>query len=284
MSEGSEKVEEKKVKVSLRSVRKKGDEFYKHLYYVHNGIKHKDIITGTTAEEVKAKEEAWLRDIKEKNELVEHKVDIPDSPFVMDVPEKGGFSVIAIGASRSGKTTALKHIVEQYMEGKILFLTSFNDHADIYKDMPKRTIISRSFHPEILKDYHILQHESKNKYKVCFIYDDAVGNELKNSKEITKLLTIYRNSDMSSIFSAQSPTLVSPAGRSNGNFILLFALNASNEIEKIVKDYLRSYFPKEMTMNERVIWYKKNMSDHNFLLIDNINGTIQRCKLSKEQI
>lgn len=211
-------------------------------------------------------------------------VAIPEEPFALSLPEKGGFSIVMIGASRSGKTTAMKHIVDKYLKGKLLFFTSFNNHHEIYKTMPKHTIIANDFHPEVLRDFHILQQESKNKYKAVFIYDDAIGPQLKNHKEITRLFSVYRNADMCGLFSAQAPTLVSPVGRANANYILLFKLNAASEVETACKDFLRSYFPKDMRMNERIQWYVEATADHHFICIDNINSTICRCRLTSEQV
>lgn len=269
---------------AYKAIRRKGEEYYKTVTKLLNGIKHDDIVTGKTREEVLEKEKAWRASVMEKNEMPEREVKIPSQEFQLVLPELGGFSVVCIGASRSGKTTVLKHLVKEYMDKKLLFLTSFNDHAAIYKDLPKKTIISSSFHPELLKDFHTLQHESANKYKACFIYDDAIGHELKNSSQITKLLTIYRNADMSSIFSAQSPTLVSPAGRSNANYILLFKLNSASDVEMTIKDFLLAYFPAKMTMNEKIHWYTEKTQDHHFICIDNINNTICLCKLSASQV
>jgi len=280
MSDGKET----DVKKRLTGIRSKGDEFYKNVNMLHNNIRHKDIIVGKTKEEVLENEKKWREGIKTKNAFPERVVDIKDAKFVLKTPEFGGFSCVCIGASRSGKTTVLKHIVKEYMDKKLLFLTSFNDHAAIYKDLPKRTMISSSFHPELLKDFHTLQHETGNKYKACFVFDDALGNELKNNIQITKLLSIYRNVNADSIFSAQSPTLISPVGRSNANYILLFRLNSSSDIEMTIKEWLQSYFPKGMSMVEKIKWYSDNTQDHSFILIDNIHNTICRCKLSQDQI
>lgn len=285
MADGETETRVKKTeKRDVRAIRKKGEEYYKPVYKMKNGVRYDEIITGKTAEEVKEKEITWRKELDEKNLFPEREVKIHPQAFKLDLPEMGGFSVVCIGASRSGKTTVLKHLVKEYMDKKLLFLTSFNDHAAIYKDLPKKTIISSSFHPELLKDFHTLQHETSNKYKACFIYDDAIGNELKNSSQITKLLTIYRNADMSSIFSAQSPTLVSPAGRSNANYILLFKLNSASDVEMTIKDFLLSYFPTKMTMNEKIHWYTEKTQDHHFICIDNINNTICLCKLSADQV
>jgi hypothetical protein len=209
---------------------------------------------------------------------------IPEKPFKLTLPTNGGVSYILLGASRSGKTTLMKYLIDHYANKQLLFFTSFNDHADIYKDIPKRTMIMSEFYPSIIKDFYVLNHNCSNKYKALFAYDDAIGNKLKNDAQITKLLTIYRNAHMSSLFSAQSPTLVSPAGRSNGNFIFLFKLNASKEIELTVKDFLTAHLPTHMRMTEKIQWYNWATADHHFIVIDNINNTICRCRLTDAQI
>ena len=211
-------------------------------------------------------------------------VNIPDKPFRLELPNKNGFSIVMIGASRSGKTTALNHIVNRYLKNQILFFTSFNNHHEIYKALTRHTIVCSDFHPEIIKDFHYLQKETGNKYKGCFIYDDAISPQLKNHKEITRLFSVFRNADMCAVFNAQSPTLVSPVGRSNANYVLLFKLNNAGEIETVCKDFLRGYLPKSMRMNERIIWYEEATRDHHFICIDNINNTICRCKLSPDQL
>ena len=212
------------------------------------------------------------------------KINIPDKHFSLNLPSKNGYTIVMIGASRSGKTTVMKHIVDKYLKGKILFFTSFNNHHEIYKDMPKHTIICNDYHPEIIHDFHILQKETKNKHKACFIFDDAIGPQLKNHKEITRLFSVYRNSDMCGIFNAQAPTLVSTVGRSNANYILLFKQNSAGEVEHICKDFLRGYFPSTMRLNDRIIWFQNATADHHFIMIDNINNTVHRCKLTPEQM
>ena len=46
----------------------------------------------------------------------DHKVNIPDMPFEIKMPEKatGGCSILMVGSTRCGKTTALKHILKKY--------------------------------------------------------------------------------------------------------------------------------------------------------------------------
>jgi hypothetical protein len=251
-----------------------------------NGKQYCKSITADTGEELLRLEKEW------KNEIVlmadtgplTVPVDIEDQLMKMNLPEKGGWSAILIGASRSGKTTLLKYIMDHHIKKMLTFFTSLNDHADIYKDLPKKTMICDRYYPELIKDMYTLNHECDNKYKSCFIYDDCIGYELKASPMITKLFTIFRNANIRSIFSAQSPTLISPVGRSNANFMFLFKLNAAGDIEKTIKNFLNPYLPTRMNMNEKIFYYQRATADHSFFFIDNLNGTCVRCKLTPAQM
>ena len=250
------------------------------------GKTYSKAIMADTGEELLEMEKKW------KNEIVlladeaplTMPVEIDDHFLKMGLPDHGGWSAILVGASRSGKTTLLKYIMDHYVQKMLTFFTSLNEHADIYKDLPKKTMICDRYYPELIKDMYTLNHECDNKYKAAFIYDDAVGYELKNSPWITKLFTILRNANIRSIFSAQSPTLINPVGRSNANFIFLFKLNAAGDIEKTIKDFMLPYLPTKMTLVEKIHYYQKATADHHFFFIDNLAGTCIRSKLTPEQM
>lgn len=250
------------------------------------GKTYSKAISAETGEEILALEKEWKNEIMlmEDSGPLTVPVDIADATLKLGVPEMGGWSAVLIGASRSGKTTLLKWLMDNYVQKMLTFFTSLNEHADIYKDLPKKTMICERYYPELIKDMYTLNHECDNKYKACFIYDDAVGFELKNSPWITKLFTILRNANIRSIFSAQSPTLINPVGRSNANFIFLFKLNAAGDIETTIKNFLNPYLPPKMTMVEKIHYYQKATADHHFFYIDNLAGTCIRSKLTPAQM
>ena len=135
--------------------------------------------------------------------------------------------------------------------------------------------------PELVKDSYLINRETKNHYHWLYIYDDTPM--VRNDKELLKLLTIYRNSGISGIVCTQSPTLLNPTCRSNFNFVLLFKMNSTERTEANVKIWLRTYFPKGYTMEDKMSWYNKATEDHHFLLIDNLNGTVARCKIDLDE-
>lgn len=206
---------------------------------------------------------------------------IPDREFILEMPpvETGGCSICMIGSGRSGKTTALKYILDTYFGKHLGAIFSQSAKAEAYKHMKYPLLpLSCAYIPELIKDAYHINKETRNYYPFLFVLDDVPL--AKNDKELMKTLTIYRNSGISCIQCVQTPTLISPTCRSNYTFVMLFKNNSTEQIENICKFFLRGYFPKGWVMEEKIRWYRKMTEDHHFLLIDNWNGTIQRCKIN----
>jgi hypothetical protein len=205
---------------------------------------------------------------------------IPDATFQLDLPavETGGCSVLMIGSTRSGKSTALKWIIDNYFKKHCGVLFSQSAKANAYKDMKYPLIpLSSAFIPELIHDAYVINKETKNHYPFLFIIDDCPL--VRSDKELLKLATIYRNSGLSSIVCCQAISMLNPTVRSNINFVLLFQLNNTEMIEKTIKTFLRGYLPQGWNFDKKIEWYKSQTADHYFLFIDNLHGTIQRCKI-----
>jgi len=215
------------------------------------------------------------------DEKTSSKIAIPYGEFKLVLPpvETGGCSVLMIGSTRSGKSTALKHILDRYFKKSVGVLFSNSIHANAYKDM-NYPLIAKSgiIDPGLVRASYKINRETNNYYPWLYIYDDTPT--MRNDKELLKLLTIYRNSGVSGIVATQSPSLLNPTCRSNFNFVLLFKLNATEQQENVIKCWLRGYFPKGWSYEERIRWYRMATEDHHFLFIDNLAGTIRRCKIA----
>jgi hypothetical protein len=159
-----------------------------------------------------------------------------------------------------------------------------NSHADIYKELGKKVVISEQYHPELLKESHEINKCLSNKFPFLFIFDDFIDPAAKMDVELTKCLTIYRNSNMNSIFSVQGRTLMSAVGRNNINYICVFKQNTPKEFEAVIKEFLSMWLPSGMTMREMIEFTKLATEDHQFIFIDNIKGECYLSKLNKEQI
>ena len=203
--------------------------------------------------------------------------------FELTLPTNGGISISLIGASRSGKTTLLKYIYKTHFEKYITTMFSMNRQADIYKDLSDKVIISDRFHSELLREAHEINSLCDNKFPFLFISDDYVDPKIKNDQEITRAMTIYRNANISTIFSFQGRTLMSAVGRNNSNFIVVLKQQTPLEWENVIKEFLSMYLPTGMTMREMVEFCKQATVDHQFFFIDNIEGKCYLSKLTKAQ-
>lgn len=209
------------------------------------------------------------------------KPNIKDKPFVLKRPpvETGGCSVLMVGSGRSGKTTFLKYLIDNYFYKHVGVIFSQSAKAEAYKSMKYPLLpLSCAFIPELINDAYKINKETKNHYPFLFVLDDVPL--AKNDRELMKTLTIYRNSGISCIHCVQTPTLVNPTCRSNYTFMLLGACNATEQIENICKFFLRGYFPRGWTMEEKIRWYKDACTDHHWLFLDHWNNTIARVKLA----
>ncbi len=201
----------------------------------------------------------------------------------MQVPDrKFGFSILLCASTRAGKTTMLNFLFEKHFKNHISTVMSNSLNSDAYDHIKKYCVLSDLYHPEMLKDMYQINHSTENRYEFCVVLDDLVN--IKHDGEYLKLLTIYRNSRISCIVSAQGVSLFNKTCRSNINYIFLGRLNSDAEVEKVVKEYLLSYYPKTMNMVEKIQLYRQQTAQHWFYCLDQINGEIFLTKLRSEQL
>ena len=204
-------------------------------------------------------------------------------PFDITLPTNGGVSFVLCGASRSGKTTLLKYLYRTYFKKHITTMFSLNTQAAIYKDLSSKTIVCPEFLPELLDEMHSINVKTDNKFPFLVISDDYVGGRIKNDEQITRLLTVYRNAGMSSIFSFQGRTLLNPVGRQNANYICILKQQTPHDWTNVIKEFLDMWLPMNMTMPEKIRYCMAATEDHQMFVIDNINGCAFISKLSRAQ-
>jgi len=191
-------------------------------------------------------------------------------------------SFAVIGSSKSGKTTFIKYLLKKCFPDDIKTLFTQSAHNDIYESIKKDCCLAPGYMPDVVKAMYKINKNTKNHYPFLCIIDDLIG--AKNDKEMTKLLCLYRNSNMSAIVSGQDAFMLSPTGRANCNGICLFYQNTDSRCEDNIKMFLRSYFPRSLSIDEKIELYKRLTADHCFLYINNLENTIQRCRLKPAQI
>jgi hypothetical protein len=232
------------------------------------------------------------KDLKPSLAVEKHQAPIMDDPTdvnslfefrdlsSIELPTNGGQSWALIGSTRSGKSTAMCWLWENIYKKHITLLTTGSHHADIYKPLHKACAVAPEFYPELLKESMKLNKEAKNKYPILHIFDDMIDG--KNTKALTKLLTIGRNANCSTIICGQDLTMLNSIGRTNINYICCFKLNSDLAIEKVVKNWLRHFFPSRMKLIDMYKLYRKLTEDHQFIVVNTLTNEIFLSKISVE--
>ena len=195
---------------------------------------------------------------------------------------KFGCSFLLLGSTRSGKSTLINYLYDKYFKKHISLLMSNSLQSDAYKPLKKYCVCSDFYHPEVIKELYQINHETDNHYSFLSIIDDC--SHIRHDKQYQRLLTIYRNSRISAIVSAQALTMFDKNCRSNVNFVMLGRLNSDIAIEGVIKEYLISYFPRNIRMVEKVALYRQLTENNYWFVINNIDGIIFRTKLTGDQV
>jgi hypothetical protein len=167
-------------------------------------------------------------------------------------------------------------LYEKYFSKHITILTTGSAQADIYGPLKSRAAISPEFYPELIKESMLLNQKTKNHYPILHILDDMLDG--KNTKALSKLLTIGRNSGLSTIICAQELSILNAIGRTNLNYILCFRLNSDMAIEKVVRNWLRHVLPGK-TIEDKCHAYKLLTANHHFICVDTLMDEVFHCKL-----
>ncbi len=176
----------------------------------------------------------------------------------------------------------MNFLYNKHFKKHITTIMSNSLNSDAYDFIKQSCILSDLYHPEMLKDMYSINHATENNYQFCIILDDLT--HVKNDKEYLRLLTIYRNSRISCIVCAQGISMFQKTARGNINFVILGRLNSDAEVEKVVKEYCISYFPRDINIAEKIAMYRELTDDHWFLVLDQVNGNFFRTKLRPEQM
>lgn len=256
----------------------------KHVYKTISITKHGEDgakkILDEWEKSVKSKKKE-IKDVAILEDTMSKKL-IPVTKFKVNISTDTGSTIAEVGASKSGKTTLMKHIYDNFIDDKkfITILFALNMHSNIYDDLSKNVVKSKRFFPEVIKAAYSIQSGTKNKYNFVFLFDDIVGEDTKNSQTIKELISTYRNSKMSTIISLQGVQLLSKLNRANINYITFHHMNNDEAIEDNIKKYLSSYLGgKELNLADKISLYKEMTKNYHFLLLDNLNEKLTRHKI-----
>lgn len=240
-----------------------------------NTRKHKDYINKNIVEENK-------NIIKKTNDNIIY-MSLPTFDLNKSRFYNPPFTCALIGATRSGKTTFLNYLIDKiYKQFDLILLFSKNEHADIYKNMKKKSnvITFSNFSSEAVQDLYKLNKALKLPYNFLIIMDDEINN--KNNKTVVNLFCILRNSNFSTIFCGQDYTFLAKSCRNNINYLFLFKQNNLIAYEDIYNIFLKGVL-REMTPNNNdfrlsdvknahIAYLKEKTEDYNIIVLDIVDN------------
>ena len=205
--------------------------------------------------------------------------------MVRDMLKGGGVTSFVFGSSRSGKTTFLvNHFIPLFEEytNVIAFLPNYS--AKIYKPL-KDIIILPELKDDIISDVVKFQRDQmslegynklEDKPKWTFVLDDVTADLFKQSPEVSRCYTTYRNVGISTITAIQYVMMAKKESRANVNISLYFKLNTPEARLSVIKDHLPDLFVtprggEKMTNEKKADAYSALTRDY-IVVSDNLNG------------
>lgn len=190
-----------------------------------------------------------------------------------------GQSVGVFGGSFSGKSTllvnSLNNVVDDY--DVIIFFT-LSLQAQALDDLDPKIIVCAGLQPEIVSLANRINIKTGIRYRFLFIIDDVPN--LHKDKTLEKMVLIYRNSGISTIFASQNFKAIPPAMRSSFHRIIVTGARTSESRDTLYQLYLKSYlspFKKESRdkfIHKNTTLNPKKGEPSRYLLVDNIQDEL----------
>lgn len=242
---------------------------------------------GITTIKKEIKEETPDGEIKTIKKITSSKVDLltdistsqimnnPD--LIKNIENKSGNTFLLVGASKSGKTTYLIQLINalnqtyQTIYKKpiiVLFSETMANDGGIYNRLPANTVLFDHYEEKVIKTIEKVQKKTNKKYPVIIILDDVVDK--KNNQTLSKLFTIYRNLNISSVVLLQRLKMFDKNNRSNVNYVLALKMNTTEAIQ----DMIDVFFKGQLTSDD----YINLTNNYNKLFLDNLNNKTYKLK------
>jgi hypothetical protein len=208
--------------------------------------------------------------------------------------EGTGNTFVLFGASKSGKSTLMMKIYNEYWpqhcEPKRTLTTLFamSPQIPLYNEGESAKFIIKCPLDPMSGNHNVASYidwqrkankVSDNRYTFLNMFDDWI--DVRHKDTVNNLIITYRNSNMSAIICLQYTNLLSKAARSNVNNVFLLHMNTDESIEVAIKSYLGALLKKigvEQSLPSQVQWYRDNTSGHHFIYINPHHGRVYLSK------
>jgi hypothetical protein len=189
-------------------------------------------------------------------------------------PQESGTTTLILGSSFTGKTYLLAEELDMIKPFEYDLIILFTESLHVpqiqkFKERPD-IIIKEGFHEEIPLFLKKLNSKLKNRFRFLLILDDIISEKSSRKSTLGKMLTTYRNSNISTCVLAQYPTIISKESRTNFHQLVVTGMRSpeSNkamtdrfDIMSWAKERMKKDIPNQSTTikQEETLNYLKKM-------------------------
>ena len=180
--------------------------------------------------------------------------------------QKISFTALLNGLSGSGKSTLIVHMMKQLKPHyDLIILVSQNIKADVYNHPVFDIKIHRDDAMKAVDLIRYFQEESNSYLRIIIILDDVVNIKFRYNSSVEDLILNARNIGISTVYSTQTPMLITPNIRKNVHFVFLFRDLDPQSIKSSVDLFLHMFVrlpDKLKNKRERDEWLTQYLYKH----------------------
>lgn len=210
-------------------------------------------------------------------------MDVENFDKFLQIDPDTGTTYTFIGASGSGKSYALMHMLKKYFipNYDVIIFCCLATDSTVYKGLDKINKVIWISNPKHMFDFYLAIKEicsvTHNKFKWLLVFDDVIDQ--RYNKYMQELFLVARNFNISSVISVQYHTLIAKAQRGSFRYIFIFSPRTSEALEACCKSIAGDFLPgNKVDDKKKILEYLTE--DHRFVAIDYIHDIVLLCKLN----
>lgn len=177
----------------------------------------------------------------------------PKKTFKEQLREWGNFCCLINGMSRSGKSYLLKKILKPILH-KFAFICIFSKTIQngFYQDFIVSDLMFDDFKPEVvdtLKNEYYKKEKEEKKFKILFIIDDCISNNLKYQDQIGSLFMSGRHWNASTVILGQKCSMFNQTWIANVTIFISLYCGSKREKKYISENIISNFIevdPKDI--------------------------------------
>ena len=187
-----------------------------------------------------------------------------------------GISVICSAPRKSGKSTFLKWLFDNYFNNLFDFFVVFSETAndnDFWADFlpDSNSVVFDKFKASKLLKLAEFQRSCYRRHNcyldVLIILDDITN--AKNNKSIIDIYNLGRHTNQSVYVIAQTATMIHPQSRNNTDLGIFFRQNTGDANEMLVNNFVGDHLPTFMKKKDKLEMIS-NIPRYNAFILDNL--------------